>query len=330
MLSIQELDLPEPLPHQVVLDVFASSIQHAQVQRVQEPPATPSLLGSEATGRVIAAGDAVTRVQIGDVVLVSPLAAEPTCRTPEVATVTLLDGTTARCGPVFTWASATVVDEQLVTPLPQVALDRDGAAVLGVTLPRAVDAVGAGAGGAPESIAVFGAGSAGQAVLLAARAAGITRRIAVDSSNVHLDRATRVGATDIVRATTADDAIAAIKELTGGGVSRVVVCLDGQDAASRAGTMVLERGGTAVLVAAAGTDERVADAHAIANERGYVLATGTGESMARCLEWFAARTLDPSALVTDRFTIEQVNEATMQVEDGQVAGAAILVFEPVG
>ena len=39
--------------------------------------------------------------------------------------------------------------------------------------------------------------------------------------------------------------------------------------------------------------------------------------------------LDLSAIVSDRFTIEQVNEATQLLENGEIAGQTVMVVEPL-
>ena len=329
--AIEEIDLPEPAPHQVVLDVFASGIQHEQVLLAQEPPERPAVVGCEASGRVVAVGGAVTRVVPGDVVLVTPVAAEATERQPEPVTLTLHDGTTVRAEPVFTWATTAVVDEQHVTPLPAAVFDREAAALLGDTVRRAVAAIDAAtAAGATTGIAVFGAGAAGQAILLVARAAGIEPRIAVDSNPARLDRAKVAGATDVVTATSGGDAIAAVKAIAGSGVQVVVDCIDEHTSAPRPGAGALATGGLAILHGARGTAHRRTLLQEVAAEHGYAAtADDDPTTVARCIALFESRSIDPSVVVADRFTIEQVNEATMRVEEGSIPGAAILVFEPV-
>ena len=45
------------------------------------------------------------------------------------------------------------------------------------------------------------------------------------------------------------------------------------------------------------------------------------------LEWHSNGDLDLEALVTERYSIDQINEATAALEEGKIAGRAILEFE---
>ena len=45
------------------------------------------------------------------------------------------------------------------------------------------------------------------------------------------------------------------------------------------------------------------------------------------LKWYEDGELDLGALVTERFTIDQINEATTALANGEIFGRAILEFE---
>jgi len=45
------------------------------------------------------------------------------------------------------------------------------------------------------------------------------------------------------------------------------------------------------------------------------------------LKWYEQGDLDLDALVTERYTIGQINEATTVLENGQIKGQGILEFE---
>ncbi len=72
-----------------------------------------------------------------------------------------------------------------------------------------------------QSFATFGAGAVGLSAVMAARAVGATTIIAVDVVPARLALAKELGATHAVNAAAAD-AVAAIKEITGGGVQFVL------------------------------------------------------------------------------------------------------------
>lgn len=81
-------------------------------------------------------------------------------------------------------------------------------------------ALGVPAGG---SFAAFGSGSVGLSAIMAAKLAGATRIIAVDISDDRLAMAKELGATHVVNSKTTDP-VAAIQEITSGGVQFALEC----------------------------------------------------------------------------------------------------------
>ena len=45
------------------------------------------------------------------------------------------------------------------------------------------------------------------------------------------------------------------------------------------------------------------------------------------LDWQKTGDLDLTAMITARYTIDQINEATHALETGKISGRAIMVFE---
>lgn len=45
------------------------------------------------------------------------------------------------------------------------------------------------------------------------------------------------------------------------------------------------------------------------------------------LNWFDTGALDLKSLVSQRYRLERINEATKALEEGRIAGRAILVFD---
>ena len=108
-LRIEELSLPDPSPHQVVVKQFASGICHSQLHQMHRPRNSPVILGHESTGVVLKTGNEVSHVQEGDVVLVTwvPRNIEAAGRVPGTASLAVSDGT-AVSDSVFTWADHTI------------------------------------------------------------------------------------------------------------------------------------------------------------------------------------------------------------------------------
>ncbi|WP_367300799.1 2,3-butanediol dehydrogenase [Leuconostoc carnosum] len=68
-----------------------------------------------------------------------------------------------------------------------------------------------------EKVVIFGAGPIGVLVAAAAKAAGATKIVAVDLSDVRLKKALEMGATDVVNPAEVSDTIAAISDIIPGG-----------------------------------------------------------------------------------------------------------------
>ena len=68
-----------------------------------------------------------------------------------------------------------------------------------------------------EKVVIFGAGPIGVLVAAAAKAAGATKIVSVDLSEVRLNKALEMGATDIVNPSQVSDTVAAIKNIIPGG-----------------------------------------------------------------------------------------------------------------
>ena len=70
-LHIEEVELPDPGPHQVVVKQFASGICHSQLHNIHARRKHAMLLGHESTGVVTRTGSEVAHVQEGDIVVLT-------------------------------------------------------------------------------------------------------------------------------------------------------------------------------------------------------------------------------------------------------------------
>jgi len=55
-LRIEEINLPDPGPNQVIVKQFASGICHSQLHQMHRPRENPVFLGHESTGVILMAG----------------------------------------------------------------------------------------------------------------------------------------------------------------------------------------------------------------------------------------------------------------------------------
>ena len=69
---IDDIDLPDPGPSQVLVRQFATGVCHSQLHELDRPaPQVPLVLGHESTGVVVAKGKDVSLVKEGDHVMVT-------------------------------------------------------------------------------------------------------------------------------------------------------------------------------------------------------------------------------------------------------------------
>ena len=256
-LAIEEIELGNPGPFEVLVKLYASGICHSQLHQIHNPAqARPALLGHEATGVVIAAGRDVTHVKEGDRVMVTWV---PRDITPETAALKRsgfdFRGATHLSG-VYTWAEHVLTHEQLVLPL-DASVPIDVTAIIGCATVTGVGAVLGTAKVQPgQTVAVFGVGGVGINVIAGAKIAQAGKIIAIDIADDKLAWAKEFGATDVVNGKTTDP-VEAIRALSGGGVDFAFDAIGMESVINQClesitpGILGARRGGTAVVVGTA-------------------------------------------------------------------------------
>jgi Zn-dependent alcohol dehydrogenase len=186
---------------------------------------------------------------------------------------------------------------------------------------------------AKQSVAIFGVGGVGLSAVAAAAVIGAEPIIAVDLADDKLEFARRFGATLGVNAAQGDP-VARVRELTGGGVDFAFDCIGVKVTmeqilpAVRAGVFGGPSGGTAVLVGVPMTTAELNMSDMLLGEKTYKASIGGScrpdRDFPMFLRWFKEGQLDLYALVTQRYTLDQINEATTALANGQIAGRSIL------
>jgi S-(hydroxymethyl)glutathione dehydrogenase/alcohol dehydrogenase len=224
-LRVQEVDLADPAPGEVLVRLAACGVCHTDLYTASgaDPSGyAPAVLGHEGAGVVEAVGEGVTSVQPGDhvVTLFSPQCRECVhCRSPKTNLCLAIreqqnqgylpDGTTrfSRSGDPIrhfmgtsTFAEATVMPEIALAKIaPDAPLDR--ACLFACGLSTGLGAAMYTAKVEPGSTCVvFGAGMVGLGAVAGCRLQGAERIICVDLSEDRLELARGQGATDTWRA----------------------------------------------------------------------------------------------------------------------------------
>lgn len=346
-LQIHEVQLPDPGPYQVVVKQFASGICHSQLHQMHRPrTGAAQVLGHESTGVVVAKGNQVTHLKEGDHCMVTwvPRDGENTDRTPEGVALQLENGVVAR-GNVFTWADVTIADEQYVVKIDR-SVRTDVTSIIGCAVMTGSGAVYHTAGVRKgQSVAVFGVGGVGLSAIAAAKVVDADPIIAVDLDDAKLEFAKKFGATIGVNASKVDP-VEEIRRLTVkqgqfdmrgtpvAGVDFAFDCIGVRKTmeqilpAVRPGVLGKTTGGTAVLVGVPQTPVELDALDLLINEKKYIGSIGGScrpdRDFPMFLRWFHEGDLDLDALVTARYRLDDINEATTALEQGKIAGRAII------
>ena len=272
--TVQELELDEPGPGEVLVRISATGFCHTDgiARHGDLPFPLPGVLGHEGAGTVAAVGPGVTDLREGQAVVIgwpscgrcrNCLDGEPRyCLrlAEQIVGGHRLDGPAALRGtdgkPVAShffgqssFGTYALTTANSLVPVPD-GLPVDLMGPLACGLATGAGAVFHTARPAPDStIVVFGAGTVGLAAVMAARNSAATTIIAVDRHPSRLELAKRLGATDVVDATT-DDPVAAVTDICGGPADYTLECTGVVSVVRQAVDAVGMRG-TAVLIGGA-------------------------------------------------------------------------------
>lgn len=278
-ISIEQLDLTPPRRGEVLVRMRAAGICRSDLHIVDGwlPEPFPLVLGHEGAGVVEAVGPEVTRLQVGDHVVLTIAASCGVCGfcqqgRPNLCDLAwtmagrggLFDGTPrfSRDGePIHHFSFTSSFSEAVVVPeAAAVTIARsvpfEVAALFGCAVVTGVGAVFNTARLAPgSSVAVFGCGGVGLSVIQGARIAGARHIVAIDVREAKLERARQAGATHTIMAGAAE-APSALKDLMPGGVDYAFEAV-GLPETMRAAWDSVGRGGAVVVVGLARSDAEV-------------------------------------------------------------------------
>lgn len=179
-----------------------------------------------------------------------------------------------------------------------------------------------------ETVAVIGCGGVGSSIIGMAKAHGASRIVAVDVSAAKL-AAADLGATDVVNSRETNP-VDAVCELTGGrGVDVIFEALGRPDTIENA-VMMLDDMGRLVMVGLAARDQvgRIPILHTVRRKIQILGSYGAraGSDMAALLELTTKGMYDPSRVMTNRYTLDEVNRVYADLEAGDIVGRGIIVM----
>lgn len=352
-LVVESIDLQEAQAGEVLVRLAASGVCHSDLHVIHGAQSThlPVVLGHEGAGVVEAVGPGVTRVKVGDHVVLSwtPYCGQcPYCQSghPNLCEVvyatmgngTLFDGTSrlSRAGkPIYHYSFISSFAEYCVVPesgcvviAKDIPLDK--AALVGCAVMTGVGAAINTARVHPgSSVAVIGAGGVGLNAIQGARLAGASMIIAVDISLAKLERARIFGATHVVDAT-GGDAVSVVRELTRGLGADYTFEAVGRPATMRQCWEMARPGGTVVMIGIAPEGSELAlPANRVVREERRLMGSFYGSArphidMPMILDLYMAGRLMLDELVTHHFSLVEINEAVHVLESGEAVRPVLL------
>ena len=334
-----DITLGDPGPGEVRVRIAASGVCHSDVsaQNGTLPQPLPAVLGHEGAGEIVAVGDGVNGLAIGDHVIVSWLPPCGVCKhcldgEPWLCLTNLIAGATtqrfsrgedkffgfAGCG---TFAEEIVVPSVAAIKIPD-DIPLDIASLLGCGVMTGVGAAINTAKVRPGSnVIVFGAGGVGISVIQGCRIAGAAEIVAVDLVPAKCANAKRFGATrDII-----PEAVDAVKgELTDGLGFDYAFEVIGLPQTIRQAWDATRRGGTTCIVGAGRVDAMV---EFNAYEMFFMGKTIVGSlygsadvrvDFHRLLRLWRAGKLDLEGMISKRIDVSEINDAFDNMKSGEI------------
>ncbi|HCB37865.1 MAG TPA: alcohol dehydrogenase [Acidimicrobiaceae bacterium] len=268
-LEITDVGVDKPGPREVLLRTAAAGLCHSDLHFMEGkyPYATPVVMGHESAGIVEQVGRDVSYVSPGDHVITCLSVFCGHCSYCTEGRPALCSGQAVVCNRgadesprlsidgepahqflnLSSFAEMMLVHENALVKIREdMPLDR--AALIGCGVMTGVGAAFRTADvRAGETVAVLGAGGVGLSAIQGARIAGAGRIIALDPVESKLEVARQMGATDTIDVSAVDDPVAAVMEMTGGGVHKSFEAVGLKDTAEQAFRM-LRVGGTATVI----------------------------------------------------------------------------------
>ncbi|MBL6989657.1 MAG: zinc-binding dehydrogenase [Bacteriovoracaceae bacterium] len=201
----EELLVPELRPGQVLVELAYAGVCHSQLMEVKgkrgEDKYLPHLLGHEGSGVIRAIGSNISKVKVGDRVVIGWIKGDGI---EDSGALYVLDGLKINAGGATCFEQFAVVSENRVTALPS-DIPLDVAVLFGCALPT-------GAGIIfntikPEdnsTLVIWGLGGIGLSALIASQLFNCEKVIAIDIEKNKLDLALEIGADVVINAKEVD------------------------------------------------------------------------------------------------------------------------------
>jgi S-(hydroxymethyl)glutathione dehydrogenase / alcohol dehydrogenase len=322
-LVLAEIETPALKPGQVLVEIAYSGACGTQVMEWRgdkgEDKWVPHCLGHEGTGTVLEAGSAVTKVKVGDKVVLSWIKGSGI---EAGGAIYDWDGRKVNAGGITTFQRHAVVSENRLTLLPA-DLAMDVAVLLGCAAPTGMGAVYNVLKVQPgDAVAVFGTGGIGLNALMAAALAGAMPVIGIDPNPTRRALAKIYGATHVIDPL-ASDVIADIKKIVPQGVDLAVESSGIPAVMEQAVNATRQQGGRAVVIGNAKHGAVLSLNPGVFNQGKSLLGTWGGDSVpdrdyGRYGRLLASGRFPVRDLLSKPYSLAQADQALQDLADGKV------------
>lgn len=321
--GIEEVKRPKAGPGEAVVRVTLTTICGTDLHIVRgEYPVKPGLvIGHEPVGVIAELGEGVRGYTIGDRVLIGAITPCGQCHA-------CLDGHAAQCGhgsgyeAIGGWRMGNTIHgaqaQYVLIPYAQANLAKIPNELTDEQVVLLSDIASTGFSGAEsggvkigDAVVVYAQGPIGLCATIGAKLMGAALVIAVDGDDHRLETARRIGA-DVVLDHRAEDVVAAVKRLTGGGADVAIEALGLQETFENALRSLRPGGTLSSLGVYSGKLQMPHDAFAAGLGDHRIVTTlcpGGKERMRRLMEMVRTRRMDLTPLLTHRFRLEDIREA---------------------
>lgn len=329
-LIIDDVEMPRSLEvGQVLVKIHFSGICGSQLGEIDgakgDDKFLPHLFGHEASGIVLLIGPGVKNVKPNDAVVLhwrKGLGIEST--PPNYR----WRGEKLNAGWVTTFNEYAIVSENRVTAIPHES-DLDVAALFGCAIPTGFGVIENNAKvRIGESVVVFGAGGVGLNIVQAAAIVGAYPVIAVDLFDNRLGLASKMGATHLINSNT-QDFIVEIKRIVGERGIDVFIDNTGQPAVIEKGYKITNMQGRIVLVGVPQKDNNINIFSLPMHFGKKLLGSHGGEAIPnldipRYHSFFQANRINLRELLTDYFSLKDINLAIEKMRSGETSGRCLI------